>query len=60
MRRIVVYGCVVGSAYCLSMWAIHDLNASHAEYATGGIVLAVFGFLYYKFERKILETLGLY
>lgn len=60
LRRIVVYGCAAGSAYCLSMWIIHDLNASHAEYAIGGIALAIIGFLYYKFERKILEFLGLH
>lgn len=59
LRRIVTGVCAAGSAYCLSMWAVHDLNASHAEYAVGGIALAIFGFLYYKFERKILEVLGI-
>lgn len=59
LRRIVMGVCAAGSAYCLSMWAMHDLNASHAEYAIGGIALAIFGFIYYRFERKILSFLRL-
>lgn len=59
LRRIVMGVCAAGSAYCLSMWAMHDLNASHAEYAVGGIALAIFGFVYYRFERSILRFLRL-
>lgn len=59
LRNVVITACSVGSAYCFSMWAMHDLNASHAEYAVGGVILSIIGFVFYKFEHKILERLGL-
>lgn len=60
LRNVVVRACSAGAAYCFSMWAIHDLNASHAEYAVGGVILSIIGFVFYKFEHKILKCLGLY
>lgn len=60
LRNVVVRACSAGAAYCFSMWAIHDLNASHAEYAVGGVILSIIGFVFYKFEHKILKFLGLY
>ena len=60
LRNVVVRVCSAGAAYCFSMWAIHDLNASHAEYAVGGVVLSIIGFVFYKFEHKILKCFGLY
>lgn len=59
LRSIVVAACTVGSAYCFSMWTMHDLNASHAEYAVGGVILSISGFVFYKLGHKILEYLGL-
>ena len=41
-------------------FAMHDFNASHAEYAVGGIILSIIGFVFHKFEHKILKRLGLY
>lgn len=52
LDRIIVGACAASSGYCMSIWAMHDLNASHAEYAFGGFVFAVVGFMYYKFKHK--------
>lgn len=60
LRNVVVTACSAGAAYCFSMWAMHDFNASYAEYAVGGIILSIIGFVFHKFEHKILKRLGLY
>lgn len=59
LRRIIVGVCAIGFSYCLATWAMHDLNASHAGYAIGGVLLAMFAFLFCRFERKVMDFIGL-